>query len=133
MLMTSDDFVRCTADTGKDHKDPLRALISAEVESPGSYTFHSWREKRRKASLQCAVAIPDSENGKYFADIDIDLTNPLSDPWAFLEHHRDEPTDHLSLQDDRVFLRQRDVSNSLKRIRSSVTGHRSGPMGASRT
>jgi len=97
MLVIGEDFGRFPADTGRDHKDPLMALLSSEGESPKSYTFRSWREKRRRASLQCVVAIPGSEDGKYFADIDIDLTNPLSDPWAFLGHLIDEPTDHLRL------------------------------------
>jgi hypothetical protein len=53
--------------------------------------------------MQAVVAVPKQANAPYYADLDIDLGNPLQDVRGFIIHITellsDGVTDHLALAD----------------------------------
>jgi hypothetical protein len=65
------------------------------------YTLESFRQEGRTC-MQAVVAIPPTAGGRYYADLDIDLGNPLQDVAGFLIHMAEvadsRATDHLDLQ-----------------------------------
>jgi hypothetical protein len=80
--------------------DHLRLLTAAG--SP-DHELESFRQDGRN-SMQVVVAYPPgSGDGRYFADVDIDLGNPLRDLEGFVIHMGElacgTDTDHLSLRD----------------------------------
>jgi hypothetical protein len=77
----------------------LRILTAAKA-SADKYELMSFRQERHP-SLQIVVAAPKDRHGDYFADLDIDLGNPLQDVQGFIIHMAElvntAPTDHLDL------------------------------------
>ena len=77
----------------------FRLLTLAKV-SEEEYDLTSFRQEGNP-SMQAVVASPKSRHGDYFADLDIDMGNPLQDVQGFLIHMTEllnsAPTDHLDL------------------------------------
>jgi hypothetical protein len=75
----------------------LLTLAKVNVEE---YDLTSFRQEGHP-SMQAVVASPKSRHGDYFADLDIDMGNPLQDVQGFLIHMSEllnsAPTDHLDL------------------------------------
>jgi hypothetical protein len=88
--------------------DHLRLLSRAAVPND---RLQSFRQDGRN-SMQVVVAYPDgtAANGQYFADVDIDLGNPLRDLEGFVIHMGEllsgSDTDHLKLHDELVKAKQ---------------------------
>ncbi len=86
--------------TSSEH---LRLLTRAgTLTDVTGYRLESFRQEGRD-SMQVVVAIPPGASGRYFADVDIDLGNPLQDVDGFIVHMgellRGKTTDHLDLHD----------------------------------
>ena len=83
------------------HRKLLKRVSKFEGEAE-KFTLHSFRQEG-KNSLQAVVAVPPAgfEADRYYADIDIDLGNPLQDLQGFFIHIGEllDPgkTDHLAL------------------------------------
>ncbi len=82
----------------------LKLLDRVETEGWGqasNYDLHSFRQEG-KLCMQAVIAVPKGGNGRYFADFDIDLGNPLQDVQGFIVHMGElasgAPTDHLGLR-----------------------------------
>jgi hypothetical protein len=81
--------------------DHMRLLKSASVPN---HALQSFRQDGRN-SMQVVIAYPPGETGppRYFADVDIDLGNPLRDIEGFVIHMGElltgQDTDHLTLHD----------------------------------
>jgi hypothetical protein len=82
--------------TASVHQD-LYAMLNLDTTH---YTPISFREAGRR-SMQAVVAQPDSSGGAYYADLDIDLGNPLQDLEGIFIHLSellsDDVTDHIAL------------------------------------
>jgi hypothetical protein len=65
------------------------------------YTLESFRQEGRTC-LQAVIAIPPNSGERYYADLDLDLGNPLQDVAGFLVHLGEvadsRATNHLDLQ-----------------------------------
>ena len=80
---------------------PIHArLLAAAKISVDDYDLISFRQEHHP-SMQIVVAAPKERHGDYFADLDIDLGNPLQDVQGMVIHIAellsDAPTDHLDL------------------------------------
>jgi hypothetical protein len=87
--------------------DHLRLLAAASVPD---HELESFRQDGRD-SMQVVVAYPPGAgDGRYFADVDIDLGNPLRDLEGFVIHMGElcsgTDTDHLALHDALVAPKQ---------------------------
>jgi len=75
----------------------LLSLAKINVEE---YELTSFRQEGHP-SMQAVIASPKSRHGDYFADLDIDMGNPLQDVQGFLIHMSEllnsAPTDHMDL------------------------------------
>lgn len=98
------------------HDRWLNDFIRSQECKPDDYNLQSWREKRKKGSLQCVIAIPKSGKGRYFADIDIDKNNPNADGFSIPQHWF-SGTNHLKLQCKSFFLKQPEIPNWINWIR----------------
>jgi hypothetical protein len=82
--------------TASVHQD-LFAMLHLETTH---YTPISFREAGRR-SMQAVVAQPDRSGGVYYADLDIDLGNPLQDLEGIIIHLSEllssDVTDHIAL------------------------------------
>ena len=110
-------FGRDTIARGSGHIEPLRRFLEYEEVDSEGYTFEAWREKRRQGSLQCVVAIPKSEDGELYVDMDIDEWNPFADVFALVAH-QGQTTDHEALQRQSYFLSQDEVLNVLTWVKA---------------
>ena len=97
------------------HIEPLKKLVEKKGGQIAQYRFRSWREKRRRGSLQCVLAIPVSGNGPYYADIDIDKWNPYADLLALIAHQF-QNTNHPKFQRRDWFILQAGVAGNLERL-----------------
>ena len=83
------------------HQKLVQRLIQKGIDTTG-YVLESFRAEG-KPSLQCVIAHPQTANslGQHFADIDIDLGNPLQDLQGFVIHVGElldsGITDHIEL------------------------------------
>jgi hypothetical protein len=75
-------------------------LLSAAKVTEEAYELVSFRQEQHP-SMQIVVAAPRNRHGDYFADLDIDLGNPLQDIQGFVIHMTEllntAPTDHIAL------------------------------------
>jgi hypothetical protein len=98
----ADDDARPFFDEGPPAAAIHRRLLD-RAEVPG-HRLQSFRQDGRN-SMQVVIAYPPGEplDGRYFADIDIDLGNPLRDLEGFVIHMGEllsgGDTDHLKLHD----------------------------------
>ena len=104
------------------HIEPLEKLVEKNGGQSEQYRFRSWREKRRRGSLQCVLAIPVSGNGPYYADIDIDKWNPYADLIALIKHQF-QRTNHPKFQCKDWFNLQMGVAGHLERLKSDFGGN----------
>jgi hypothetical protein len=75
-------------------------LLGAAKVSKTTHTLESFRQEG-KTCMQAVIAVPKEPHGPYFADLDIDLGNPLQDVIGFITHIAElggGPTDHLDLR-----------------------------------
>jgi hypothetical protein len=84
------------------HRRLLDVLRAAGLEAKTTaYSLHSYRQEGGPC-LQIVVAAPAAE-GRYYADIDIDLANPLQDLVGLIVHFGEVAsgvtTDHLALRE----------------------------------
>ena len=98
------------------HRRHLKALLANVGSGSSTYRFRSWREKRRRGSLQCVLADPGGEPSSYFVDIDIDEWNPFADVTSLI-NHQGQTTDHKKLQSRQYFVTQAEVSGYLTELR----------------
>jgi hypothetical protein len=91
---------------GPPHADIHRLLLTRMQEKGleadiADYRLESFRQEG-KTCLQAVVAIPRNGDGRYYADLDIDLGNPLQDVEGFFIHIGellgDSATDHFALR-----------------------------------
>jgi hypothetical protein len=75
-------------------------LLSAAKVSEDDYELVSFRQEKHP-SMQVVVAAPKNRHGDYFADLDIDLGNPLQDIQGLVIHMTEllntAPTDQIAL------------------------------------
>lgn len=90
--------------TSPDHQRLLDEIAAKGLEpTTAGYRLVSFRQEGRDC-MQAVVAVPPVPNGQYYADLDIDLGNPLQDLEGFCIHMGelcgpDGETDHLALHD----------------------------------
>ena len=88
---------------GRVHRKLLDRIEADGRAQPGAYVLQSFRA-RGKPSLQAVVAYPEGnpDIGPHFADLDLDLGNPLEDLSGLLIHMGELAnsgrTDHLKLR-----------------------------------
>ena len=109
-LLAGGPFGRDIFEWSRLHDRWLKDFIRSQGCKPDDYDLESWREKRKKGSLQCVIAIPKSGEGRYFADIDIDRHNPNADA-ASIPLHWFGKTNHLNLQCKSFFVKQPEIPN----------------------
>ena len=84
------------------HKRLLDRMEEKGLGDPDSFELVSFRQGG-SPGMQAVVAVPKSGRGRHFADIDIDLGNPLEDVRGFAIHLGElidpDITDHLALHD----------------------------------
>lgn len=84
------------------HKKLLKCMAEKTLGNGGAYELISFRHSG-SPGMQAVVATPKSGRGPLFADLDIDLGNPLEDVRGFAIHMGEmiDPavTDHLALHD----------------------------------
>ena len=90
--------------TSSSHRDLLTLIKDRGLESSiDEYELKSFRQEGRP-SMQAVVGIPPADfvDGRYYADIDIDLGNPLQDLQGLIIHFGEvvSPghTDHLAMR-----------------------------------
>jgi len=88
--------------TAPIHRRLLDAAQDA-MQMPVTSLTHSLESYRQggRTCMQAGIAVPKAADGAYFADLDIDLGNPLQDVAGFVTHIIElggGPTDHLDLR-----------------------------------
>jgi hypothetical protein len=84
------------------HRRLLDVVEARGLGDPARFALESFRQGG-SPGLQAVVAVPKSGRGRHFADLDIDLGNPLEDVRGFAVHMGEliDPsiTDHLALHE----------------------------------
>ena len=125
VLLDQHRFIQSDFDGGGAHEEPLKRFIEHEGMDASRYEFKSWREKRRRGSLQCVAASPRlGREERHFVDIEIDEWNPLADVTALGKHwnqvRQGYSTDHSELQEKPYFRDQEEVLYHLRRLWSQA-------------